>query len=153
MGEHPFRTGPLTAARMPTVDQEIFAAEQKDDSRTVCRAVHRFSCPRAGTQAMLEFEDVAVRRQRLAELVEMEHRVWAQVAGHARVFSISNEDMERSNAENTAAVHFMRFEFSPEMLKALHGGAELAFGSDHPAYPHQVTVAPATRHALLQDFK
>ncbi|MSQ99273.1 MAG: DUF3501 family protein [Xanthomonadales bacterium] len=102
--------------------------------------------------AMLEFEDVDVRRQRLAELVEMEHTVWAQVAGYKKVFAISNEDLQRSTDEKTSAVHFMRFEFSPAMIGSLRGGANLSFGSDHPAYPHQVTLAPATREALVQDF-
>jgi predicted amidohydrolase YtcJ len=46
----------------------------------------------------------------------------------------------------------MRFEFTPAMIAALRSGADLSFGSDHPAYPHQVIVAPATRKALLQDF-
>ena len=102
--------------------------------------------------AMLEFEEVETRRQRLAELVEMEHTVWAQVAGHAKVFSISNEDMERSTDEKTSAVHFMRFEFSPAMIAALRGGAGLSFGSDHPAYPHQVTLTATTRKALMEHF-
>ena len=102
--------------------------------------------------AMLEFEDVDVRRQRLAELVEMEHTVWAQVAGYEKVFAISNEDMERSTEEKTSAVHFMRFEFSPAMIAALRGGADLSFGSDHPAYPHQVTLTATTRKALMEHF-
>jgi len=102
--------------------------------------------------AMLEFEDVDVRRQRLAELVEMEHTVWVQVAGYEKVFAISNEDMERSTEEKTSAVHFMRFEFSPAMIAALRGGADLSFGSDHPAYPHQVTLTATTRKALMEHF-
>jgi len=102
--------------------------------------------------AMLEFEDVEVRRKRLAELVEMEHTVWAQVAGYEKVFAISNEDMERSTEEKTSAVHFMRFEFLPAMIAALHGGADLSFGSDHPAYPHQVTLTATTRKALMEHF-
>ena len=102
--------------------------------------------------AMLEFEDVDVRRQRLAELVEMEHSVWAHVAGYEKVFAISNEDMERSTDEKTSAVHFMRFEFSPAMIVALRGGADLSFGSDHPAYPHEVTLVATTRKALMADF-
>jgi len=102
--------------------------------------------------AMLEFEDVEIRRQRLAELVEMEHTVWARVQGHEKVFAISNEDLQRSTEEKTSAVHFMRFEFSPIMIAALRGGADLSFGSDHPAYPHQVTVPLATRMALVEDF-
>jgi Protein of unknown function (DUF3501) len=102
--------------------------------------------------AMLEFEDVDVRRRRLAELVDMEHTVWAQVAGHEKVFAISNEDMQRSTEMKTAAVHFMRFEFSPEMIAALRNGATLSFGSDHNAYAYHVTIKPATCKALVRDF-
>jgi Protein of unknown function (DUF3501) len=102
--------------------------------------------------AMLEFEDVDVRRRRLAELVDMEHTVWAQVAGHEKVFAISNEDMERSTLEKTSAVHFMRFEFSPAMVAALRNGAELSFGSDQSAYAHQVTLTPPIRKTLVLDF-
>jgi len=82
----------------------------------------------------------------------MEHTVWVQVAGYEKVFAISNEDMERSTEEKTSAVHFMRFEFSPAMIAALRGGADLSFGSDHPAYPHQVTLTATTRKALMEHF-
>jgi len=101
---------------------------------------------------MLEFEDVEVRRKRLAELVGMEHQVWLQVSGHEKVFAIANEDLERSTDEKTSAVHFMRFELTDQMIKALRSGAALSFGSDHLAYLHQVTVAEPTRSALILDL-
>jgi len=102
--------------------------------------------------AMLEFEEVDTRRQRLEELVGMEHTVWTQVSGHNKVLAIPNEDMERSTEKKTSAVHFMRFEFSPEMIESLRKGSELYFGSDHSAYSHRVTVASPTRVALMHDF-
>lgn len=102
--------------------------------------------------AMLEFDDVAVRRQRLAELVGMEHQVWLQVDGHERVDAISNEDLDRSTEEKTAAVHFMRFELTPPMIAALKGGAGLTFGSDHPAYRHQAAASAQARAALISDL-
>ena len=102
--------------------------------------------------AMLEFEDVEVRRRRLAELVGMEHQVWIQVAGHAKTLAISNEDLDRSTDEKTAAVHFMRFELTDTMIQSLKAGAALSFGSDHPGYRHQVSVAPEARAALLSDL-
>jgi hypothetical protein len=102
--------------------------------------------------AMIEFGDVALRKQRLAEMVGMENEVWARVDGHGKVFAISNEDLERSTDEKTSAVHFMRFEFSPDMIAALKSGAALSFGSDHAAYRHGETVDEATHAALLADF-
>src|SRR5210317_1815495 len=53
--------------------------------------------------AMLEFKDVNLRRQRLAELVGLEHKVWARVSGWEKTYAISNEDLERSTGEKTSA--------------------------------------------------
>jgi len=39
-----------------------------------------------------------------------------QVAAHARVFAIADEDLERENEEKTSAVHFLRFELTPGMI-------------------------------------
>lgn len=102
--------------------------------------------------AMIEFGDVELRKKRLAEMVGMEHTVWARVDGHDKVFAISNEDLERSTDEKTSAVHFMRFEFTKDMIAELLGGADLEFGCDHEAYPHAVTVPEETCQALAGDF-
>jgi hypothetical protein len=102
--------------------------------------------------AMLEFEDVDIRRQRLAELVGIEHRVWVQIDGHDEVMTISNEDLERSTEDKTSAVHFMRFELAHSMIEALHGGAELIFGCDHSAYIYQTGINTLTRESLMRDL-
>ena len=102
--------------------------------------------------AMLEFTDEAVRRKRLAELVGIEHEVWARVDGYDKIFAISNEDLERSTEEKTSAVHFMRFEFTDEMKEALRSGAKLSFGTDHAGYPYETNVSAETRKALLGDL-
>jgi hypothetical protein len=102
--------------------------------------------------AMLEFGDVALRKKRLAELVGIEHKVWARVDGHDKVFAISNEDLERSTDEKTSAVHFMRFEFDKDMITELLAGADLEFGCDHEGYLHSIVVPEATCQALAADF-
>ena len=102
--------------------------------------------------AMLEWGDVEERKKRLADLVGIEHTVWARVDGHDKVFAISNEDLERSTDEKTSAVHFMRFEFTQDMINELLGGADLEFGTDHESYPHSVTVPEPTGQALAGDF-
>jgi len=102
--------------------------------------------------AMLEFEDVEVRRKRLAELVGLEHQVWAQVQGHDKVFAIANEDLERSTEDKTSAVHFMRFELTPAMIETLRDGGALSFGCDHQGYRHQVSVSAQTCSSLLADL-
>ena len=102
--------------------------------------------------AMLEFEDVDVRRRRLAELTGLENLVWMQVADNERAFAIANEDLERSTEEKTSAVHFMRFELTPAMIAGLRNGGALSFGCDHEGYRHQARVSAQTRSALMQDL-
>ena len=82
----------------------------------------------------------------------IEHLVWLQVAGHDRVYAISNEDLERSTEEKTSAVHFMRFELDREMISALRAGTGLAFGTDHAGYPYTTEVSLEVREALLKDL-
>jgi len=132
--------------------EKIFEAGGIDDELSAYNPLipdgSNFKCT-----AMLEFGDVAVRRERLARLVGIEHQVWLQVEGHPKVFAISNEDLERSTDEKTSAVHFMRFELTREMIAALRGGAGLSFGTDHEGYPYTAEVPAETRAALLQDLE
>src|SRR4249919_2353546 len=84
---------------------------------------------------MFEFPDPAVRAERLGQLAEVEHRVYAEVAGQPRIFAYADEDLGRSNEDKTSAVHFVRFEFAPVAIAALRGGATLSFGIDDPRLP------------------
>jgi Protein of unknown function (DUF3501) len=101
---------------------------------------------------LVEFPEVEERKRQLALLRGIEHNVWVQQEGGARVTAIADEDMERSNDEKTSAVHFLRFELPAEMRAALRSGANLAIGIDHPAYQAQTTVNEATRAALVKDL-
>jgi hypothetical protein len=101
---------------------------------------------------MIEYEDVAERRARLAELVGVEDRVWMQVDGMDRVYAIADEDLERETEEKTSSVHFMRFELTPEMVRAVQDGADIRAGSDHPKMVEEVTLSPETRASLAGDL-
>jgi hypothetical protein len=101
---------------------------------------------------LLEF-DPAERPVALANLRGVEDRCWVQVRGSERVLAIADEDLPRENAEKTAAVHFLRFELTAQMVTALHAGAALAVGIDHPYYRHEVNpVSDAVRHSLSADL-
>ncbi len=102
--------------------------------------------------AMLEYQDVDERKRQLALLKNIEDLVWIQVEGFDPVYAISNEDLERSNAEKTSAVHFMRFELEPDMITALRGGAALKMGSSHESYRFSTDIEPQIREALLADL-
>jgi hypothetical protein len=101
---------------------------------------------------MFEYPDPAVRAERLNQLGEIEHRVYAEVAGQPRIFAHADEDLGRSTEQKTSAVHFLRFEFPEPAISALRGGATLAFGIDDPRLPVHADVEGATRQALLADF-
>jgi hypothetical protein len=102
---------------------------------------------------LIEYEDVEERRAALAQLKGVEDRVWVAVAGSPKVWSIADEDLPRTNEVKTSAVHFLRFELTPEMVAALKAGGGLSVGIDHPAY-HAETPAlgSATREALVADL-
>ncbi len=102
---------------------------------------------------MVEYPDVEERRVALGKLLGIEDKVWVQVAGFHKVYAIADEDLERETEEKTSAVHFLRFELTPEMSKALRAGAALGMGIDHPAYTHAVMPVPeATRASLAGDL-
>lgn len=101
---------------------------------------------------LLGFEP-AERPQALAQLKGVEDRCWVQVVDHARVLAIADEDLERENAQKTSAVHFLRFELDPAMIKSLRAGAALGAGIDHEHYRHAAAVLPEpVRQALLADL-
>ena len=101
---------------------------------------------------MFEYADVDERHRALARMVGIEHRVWVRVEGLEPVFGVANEDMERSNEEKTAAVHFLSFELPAAAIAALRTEATLEMGIDHAALPYAVTVADEVRTALTKDF-
>jgi len=102
---------------------------------------------------LLEFPEVESRRVWLGRLIGIEDCVWVRISGHPPVYAIADEDMERETEEKTSAVHFLRFELSPQMCRSLRDGAALAVGVDHPAYSAKIDpVPPETRQALTADL-
>lgn len=102
---------------------------------------------------MIEYADPVVRAAKLATLVGIEDKVWVKVAGHAPVFAIADEDLERENSEKTSSVHFLRFELTPAMIQALHQNATLSMGVDHPAYQAAIDpISADVRASLLNDL-
>ena len=101
---------------------------------------------------MIEFPEVDERRSALARLRGIEDLTYLEVEGHPRSLAIADEDLERTDDEKTSAVHFMRFEFLPEMIAALRAGAAFNAGIDHPEYGFAVALTGDVREALIADF-
>ena len=103
---------------------------------------------------MIEYDDVAERQKVLATLVGVEDKVWVQVEGCEKVYAIANEDLERSTDEKTSAVHFMRFELTPEMVKAVKDNKAISMGIDYQGFEQEINpISEASRASLANDLQ
>jgi hypothetical protein len=75
-----------------------------------------------------------------------------QIDEHERIWSIADEDLERTTEEKTSAVHFLRFEITDDMAQDLKTGAGWKLGVQHPVYSYEVSVDGDTRQSLLKDL-
>ena len=101
---------------------------------------------------MVEYPDAEERKRQLAKLIGVETAVWVQVADFARVHPVANEDLDRQTEDKTSAVHFLRFELTPDMAAAAKAGAAIRMGVDHPHYQADLTLALQARDALVADL-
>ena len=102
---------------------------------------------------LIEYPDPNERKRELARLIGIEDRVFVEVEGHARVYAIADEDLDRENEEKTSAVHFLRFELDKAARDSVRAGAGVKVGCDHPNYPAHVSVSPETLASLAGDFR
>jgi hypothetical protein len=102
---------------------------------------------------LIEYPDVNERKRELARLIGVEDRMFVEVEGHARVYAIADEDLDRETEEKTSAVHFVRFEFPAAAAAAVKAGASVKLGCDHKNYPAHITIAPEALASLAGDLK
>ncbi len=102
---------------------------------------------------LIEYPDAHERRRELGRLIGVEDRMFVEVEGHARIYAIADEDLDRENDEKTSAVHFVRFEFGPAQRDAVRAGAAVKLGCDHTNYPAHVQIAAETLASLAGDLR
>jgi hypothetical protein len=102
---------------------------------------------------LIEYPDAHERKRELARLIGVEDRLFVEVEGHARVYAIADEDLDRENDEKTSSVHFVRFELPPAARAAVRAGAAVRLGCDHPNYPAHVSITPETLASLAGDLR
>lgn len=102
---------------------------------------------------LLEYPDINERKRELARLIGIEDRMFVEVEGHARVYAMADEDLDRETEDKTSAVHFLRFELTPAMCAAVKAGAAVKLGCDHTNYPAHVQITPETLASLAGDLK
>ncbi|OBS09911.1 DUF3501 family protein [Acidihalobacter prosperus] len=102
---------------------------------------------------MIEYADEFERDEALKRLINVEDKVWVRVQGHAKVYAVADEDLERETEEKTSSVHFMRFELAPEMVVAAKSGAALAAGIDYAGFEFVCDPLPEdTARSLAADL-
>jgi hypothetical protein len=101
----------------------------------------------------LEFGDAEERAIRLAQLRGVENYVWMQVEGSPRTYAIADRDLDRAGADQDAALHYLRFELTADVVRWLRQGRPLSFGVDHPAYNARRPVAENVRQSLIKDLQ
>lgn len=101
---------------------------------------------------MLEYVDIEERKRQLARLVGIEDHTFVRVDGCMPVYAIADEDLDRETAEKTSSVHFLRFEFTAQMIAAMRSGVRVEVGCDHPNFTAHTAIPAATLKALLEDF-
>jgi hypothetical protein len=102
---------------------------------------------------LLEYPDVNERKRELARLIGVEDHLFVEVEGHARVYAIADEDMDRENDEKTSAVHFVRFELDAAMCAAVKAGASVKLGCDHTNYPAHVSIPAESLASLASELR
>jgi hypothetical protein len=101
---------------------------------------------------MIQYDDIDERRKMLGELIGIEDVTYMQVEGFDKVFPIADEDLSRDDEHKTSAVHFLRFELTPDMISAAKQGNPIYAGAEHEKYSHTAKLADHTRASLVSDF-
>jgi hypothetical protein len=139
--------------------QEMLHAEGKADAASIQDELDAYLplIPDGGNlkaTMRLEYDDEVEKKRALMHLIGIEDRVWIQVEGSSKLYSISDDEADRDGDYNQGAVHFLRFELTKEMKAALKYGVGLAVGVDHPRYKAAINPLPqAIRNALVADLK
>ena len=102
---------------------------------------------------LIEYTDINERKRELARLIGVEDHLFIEVEGHARVYAIADEDLDRENEVKTSAVHFVRFELTPHMRASVKAGAAVKLGCDHTHYPAHMQIPLETLASLAGDLK
>jgi Protein of unknown function (DUF3501) len=102
----------------------------------------------------LELTSDEQMREWLPKLVGIERAFVVVLPNGDRVRSITEEAHagQLTREEVTAAVHYIRFEFTPEQVESFAAGL-VRIEIDHPDYLEAVELSPATQAELLGDLR
>ena len=102
---------------------------------------------------LIEYEDVQERAAALQRMPGVEHHVWLGIGDLPRTFAFANDDLDRTDRDKTAAVHFLRFELAADQIAAVSEGAAVTIGIDHDELRCQATLGAGTVALLAADLE
>ncbi len=138
--------------------QEMARAERMLRDEQIAHEVDTYNdlIPEAGQLSgtlFLELTSEEQLREWLPRLVGIEFHVGFELPDGVVVYGKpSDEDEERlTRDDTTAAVHYVRFVFSPEQVAAFEKGPVHVI-VDHAAYSHRATLDPVQHASLVADL-
>lgn len=138
---------------------EMIRAEKVMRDEQVMEELHAYNplIPEAGQLSATLFIELVTEdemREWLPKLVNIESSIVVRLSDGSEVRSITEEAHAEQLTRDyvTAAVHYVRFEFTPEQVeKFAAGGAQIV--SDHLAYKQSVSLQSNTVTELLNDLR
>ena len=82
----------------------------------------------------------------------VEHHVWLEIGDTPRTLAFANDDLDRTERDKTAAVHFLRFELEAPQIAAVRTGAAVTIGIDHDEIRCQATLTQKAAASLANDL-
>jgi len=138
--------------------QEMARAERMLRDEQIAHEVETYNAliPDVGELSgtlFLELTSDEALREWLPKLLGIEFAIAFALPDGSRVSGRpSDEDEERlTRDDTTAAVHYLRFAFTPEQVKSFHDGP-VRLVVDHPAYEHEATLDDVQHAALAGDL-
>lgn len=145
--------------------QEMARAERLLSDRAIQIELDTYNplIPEAGELSASMYIELTSRAEMehwLPRLVGIEQAVRIEIVSPAgngsgpEVISCVVEEAHAANLtrqEVTAAVHFVRFEFTPSQIEAFRTG-RITLAIDHPEYQERTEMAEASRASLLEDL-
>jgi GGDEF domain-containing protein len=104
---------------------------------------------------MLEIEDPIRRKNTLARLGGIEHRMYIATAGADQVRGVPEQNRENTREDDNKAssVQFMHFPMNAAQKAAFRTpGTQVLIGFDHPNYGHIAVMPESVRAALAEDL-
>lgn len=138
--------------------QEMARAERMLRDEQIAHEVETYNdlIPDAGELSgtlLLELTSELALRDWLPRLVGVERSIAVLLADDSRVVGmLSDDDAERlTRDDTTAAVHFLKFRFTPEQVAVFRNGS-VRIVVDHPEYRREAPLTQEQHAALSQDL-